>query len=235
MDKHKLLFSNKDLKKELIFAVVFSIIGFIFLQIPVNKLAGSDVSFTLFDLFAPLTAAFLGPVVGIISVFAMTLGNLVYSSGEFTTASIIRLFPILFAVYYFARKDRSNVVIPALAMVAFWLHPVGREVWYYALFWLIPIAAYFRKDILFLRALGSTFTAHAVGGALWIWFVGLPASIWVSLIPVVAMERLFFAAGISASYVALTNIVAYLENKGFLTGKIIGIEKKYIFSKIIPS
>lgn len=216
-------------RKKLIFAVIFSIVGFIFLQIPVNKLAGSDVSFTLFDLFAPVTTAFLGPVVGIISVFAMTLGNLVYSGGEFTTASIIRLFPILFAVYYFARKDKSNIVIPALAMIAFWVHPVGREVWYYALFWLIPIVAYFRRDILFVRALGSTFTAHAVGGALWIWFIGLPASVWISLIPIVAAERLLFAAGISASYIILNNAIFYLESRNILPAKILNLEKKYIF------
>ena len=119
-------------------------------------------------------------------------------------------------------------------MLAFWAHPVGREAWYYALFWLIPIATYFRKDVLFFRAIGSTFSAHAVGGALWIWFVGLPASVWISLVPIIVAERILFAAGLSASYLAMTNMFAYLENKGFLDGKIIGIEKKYIFSKIIP-
>lgn len=216
-------------RKKILFALIFIVVGFIFLQIPVNQLAGSNVSFTLFDLFAPMTAVFLGPVVGIVSVFAMTVVNLVYSGGEFTTASIIRLFPILFAVYYFTRKDRSNIVIPALAMIAFWFHPVGREVWYFALFWLIPIVAYFKRDILFIRALGSTFTAHAVGGALWIWFVGLPASVWISLIPVVAMERLLFAAGISASYIILNNAVFYLESRHILPDKILNLEKKYIF------
>ena len=224
------MYSNK-----LIFALIFVVVGFIFLQIPVNQLAGSKVSFTLFDLFAPITGALLGPVLGIVSVFAITVVNFFYTGGEFSTGAIIRLFPILFAVYYFAKKDRSNIAIPALAILVFWAHPVGREVWYYALFWLIPIAAYFRRDILFVRALGSTFTAHAVGGALWIWFIGLPAGVWISLIPVVAVERLLFAAGIGLSYVLATNLIAYLEKRNLLKGKILSIEKKYIFSKILPS
>ena len=221
--------------KKLIFALIFVVVGFIFLQIPVNQLAGSKVSFTLFDLFAPITGALLGPVLGIISVFAITVVNFFYTGGEFSTGAIIRLFPILFAVYYFAKKDRSNIAIPALAILVFWAHPVGREVWFYALFWLIPIAAYFRRDILFVRALGSTFTAHAVGGALWIWFIGLPAGVWISLIPIVAVERLLFAAGISLSYVLVTNLIAYLEKRNLLEGKVLNIEKKYIFSKILPS
>ena len=216
--------------KKLIFTLIFVIVGFIFLQIPINQITGSKVSFTLFDIFAPVAGGFLGPVVGIISVFLMTAGNFFYTGGEFTAASIIRLFPTLFAVYYFAKKDRSNIFVPAVSMLVFWAHPVGREVWYYALFWLIPIVAYTRRDILFLRALGSTFSAHAVGGALWIWFVGLPASIWVSLIPVVAMERLLFAAGVSASYLVLTNLLAYLENRNILPEKVLILEKKYIFN-----
>ena len=221
--------------KKLIFALIFVVVGFIFLQIPVNQLAGSKVSFTLFDLFAPITGALLGPVLGIISVLAITVVNFFYTGGEFSTGAIIRLFPILFAVYYFAKKDRSNIAITALAILVFWAHPVGREVWFYALFWLIPIAAYFRRDILFVRALGSTFTAHAVGGALWIWFIGLPAGVWISLIPIVAVERLLFAAGISLSYVLVTNLIAYLEKRNLLEGKVLNIEKKYIFSKILPS
>ena len=222
-------------RKKLIFALIFIVVGFILLQIPVNQLAGSKVSFTLFDMFAPVTGAFLGPILGIASVLTITVGNFFFSGGEFSTGSIIRLFPILFAVYYFAKKDRSNIIVPALAILAFWANPVGREVWYYALFWFIPIAAYFRRDILFVRALGSTFTAHAVGGALWIWFIGLPSSVWISLIPIVAVERLLFAAGISLSYLLLTNLLAYLEKRNLLEGKILNIEKKYIFSKIIPS
>ena len=114
-------------------------------------------------------------------------------------------------------------------MLIFWSHPEGRAAWYYALFWLIPIAAYFKKDNLFIRSLGATFSAHAVGGALWVWAFGLPASVWISLIPVVAAERLLFAAGISLSFIAMTNAIAFLEAKNILAKKFVTLEKKYIY------
>jgi hypothetical protein len=218
------------MSKKLIFILIFTVVGLIFLQIPVNNVVGSKVSFTLFDLFAPVAGGFLGPVVGIVSVFLMEITNFFFKGASFEAAPIIRLFPTLFAVYYFSRKDRSNIIIPALAMFAFWAHPEGRQAWFYALFWLIPIAAHFYRDKLFVRSLGSTFTAHAVGGAIWIWVFNLPASVWISLIPIVILERTLFAAGISLSYVLMTNVVAYLEGKNVIPAKLVSLEKKYLFS-----
>ena len=68
--------------------------------------------------------------------------------------------------------------------------------------------AFFQERSLIARTLGTTFAAHAVGGALWVWFVGLPASVWQSLIPIVIRERLIFAAGIAVSYLVFNNILA---------------------------
>jgi len=78
-----------------------------------------------------------------------------------------------------------------------------------------------------LRSLGATFTAHAVGGAIWIWVFNLPAAVWISLIPVVIMERGIFALGISASYILMNNVLAYLSSKKLIP---IGItlDKKYL-------
>ena len=103
------------------------------------------------------------------------------------------------------------------AIVAFIAHPIGRDVWYFTLFWTIPIIAYFLRDrFLLARALGSTFTAHAVGGALWIWTFSLPASVWEALIPVVATERLLFAFGITGSFILVNNLLCLLEKKHLL-------------------
>ena len=106
-------------------------------------------------------------------------------------------------------------------MVSFWAHPVGRIVWFYPLMWLIPIAAYFKRDWLYLRALGATFTAHAVGGAAWIWAFNLPASVWQSLIPVVAMERLLFAGGISAAYLVFAKVLKFLTAKRLIPSNVL--------------
>jgi len=190
--------------KKLYFWLAFTIAGLLFSQIKFTQLAGANISFTLFDFFAPVAGAFLGGLFGITSVLAVSLVNFL-TNGSYAVPALIRLYPTLFAVWYFSLppKQKTNrwvLLFPLLSMVSFWAHPVGREVWYYPLMWLIPLAAYFKRDWLYLRALGATFTAHAVGGAAWIWAFNLPASVWQGLIPVVAMERLVFAGGISLAY-----------------------------------
>lgn len=217
------------MNKKLIFATLFVILGLVFLQIPVNELAGSKVKFTLFDLFAPISGAFLGTFVGIASVFIIQIVNIaIHGFSSIDKGTIIRLFPTLFGVWFFAKKEGKLLVVPALAIIAFNLHPIGRSVWFYSLFWTIPFIVWpFRDRFLIARSLGATFTAHAVGGALWIWAFNLPSNIWISLIPVVIMERAIFALGISASYIFFNNFLAILSKWHILTGGF-SLDKKYI-------
>lgn len=210
------------LQKKLFFLVLFTLVGFIALQIPFNKLVGSNVSFTLFDFFGPIAGAFLGPIFGIFSVLAVEVGNMLMKHSPWTTGAIIRLFPTLFAVYYFATVAKQGggkwiLTVPILAILAFIAHPIGRQVSYYALmFWSIPLIAYkFRKN-LFMKSLGATFTTHAVGGAVWIWAFNLKAAVWTSLIPVVIEERILFASGIAASYLIVKFTLSYLASKKIL-------------------
>ncbi|MBI4038986.1 hypothetical protein HY384_03435 [Candidatus Daviesbacteria bacterium] len=213
----------KNLQNKLIFFLLFTILGFIFLQIPFNKLAGSNVSFTLFDFFAPIAGAFLGPFYGIGSVLAVEVINTWFKHSPLTTGSMIRLFPVLFAVYYFATinnkkyQGRWILAVPIISIIAFLAHPIGRQVPYYPLmFWTIPLIAYRFRNNLFLKSLGTTFTAHSVGGAAWIWAFNLKTSIWQGLIPVVIAERLLFALGIAASYLVIKHTLDYLALKKIL-------------------
>ena len=216
-------------KKNLLFIAIFAIVGFIALQIPVAQLEGSRVKFTIYDAFAPIAGSFIGSIPGVIAVFLMQFFNFLIHGAEIVdTGTIIRFFPMLFAVLYFAKKRAANLVIPALAIVAFIAHPIGREVWYFSLFWLIPIIAHFFRDrFLIARALGATFTAHAVGGALWIWVFALPAPVWNSLISVVIAERMLFALGICGSFILVNNLLGFLEKKHLLN---LGfyIDQKYL-------
>lgn len=202
-------------KKNVLFIAIFAIVGFIALQIPVAELEGSRVKFTVYDAFAPVAGAFIGSISGVIAVFLMQLFHFLAHGARIEDAgTIIRFFPMLFAALYFARKGKFNLIIPAVAIAAFVAHPIGRDVWYFSLFWTIPIFAYFlRGRFLFARALGATFTAHAVGGALWIWTFSLPAPVWNSLIIRVAAERLLFAVGITGSFVLVNNLLYLLEKK----------------------
>lgn len=222
------------MKSKILFAIAFVIVGFIALQIPVNVLAGSRVKFTFFDLLAPISGAFLGSAFGIVSVLAVTVVNLalhgfsgVDKSSAVKLVATLRFLPLIFGTWAFAKKEGKLLIVPALAILAFNLHPIGRTVWYYSLFWTIPFLMYpFRERFLLARALSSTFTAHAVGGAVWIWAFNLPAPIWKSLIGVVVLERSVFALGISAMYILSNNVLAILASKKLLP-KSIKFDKKY--------
>lgn len=210
----------KNLQKKLLFLALFTILGFLSLQVPFNKLAGSNVSFTLFDFFAPIAGAFLGPVFGIASVLTVQVVNNLVKDTAWTTGAIIRLFPTLFAVYYFATIQKKSgqwiLAVPVLAILAFLAHQNGRQVPHYTLFWLIPLIAYRFKNNLYMKSLGATFTAHAVGGAAWIWAFNLRAQVWQGLIPVVISERLLFAAGITVSYILVKHTLNFLASKKIL-------------------
>lgn len=216
-------------KKNILFIAIFVIFGFIALQIPVAQVKGSGVKFTIYDAFAPVAGSFIGSIPGVIAVFFMQFFNFLAHGARIEDAgTIIRFFPTLFAACYFAKKGKFNLVIPAIAIAAFIIHPIGRNVWYFSLFWVIPIIAYFFRDrFLLARAFGATFTAHAVGSALWIWTFSLPAAVWDSLIPVVIVERLLFTFGIAGSFVLVNNLLCCLEKKYILNLRF-NIEQKYL-------
>ena len=106
-----------------------------------------------------------------------------------------------------------RVLLPLTAMLVFILHPVGRHAFLYSFYWLIPVVIYFvqkfknrKKHLMllnsetlnvFLSALSITFVSHAVGSIMWLYFVPLTAAQWLGLIPVVFVERLMFASGMS--------------------------------------
>ncbi len=201
--------------QKIIFAIVFTIIGFLALEVKLTNLAGSKATFTLFDALAPIAGAFLGGAFGIVSVIlAKVINGFIHSTDIVDIGFVIRLIPSLFAVLYFSSKRKSLLLVPILAIIAFNLNPVGREVWYFSLFWTIPIICHFlRERFLLVRALGATFSSHAVGGAIWVWMVPLPASVWIGLIPVVIIERSLFALGITASFVSVKAFIQFLSTK----------------------
>lgn len=237
--KYKFPISNLQFPKDkFISLAIFVILGFIALQVPFSQLAGSKVKFTLFDLFAPASGAFLGSGFGILAVFLMQIVNLAFHGfSNLDRGAMIRLFPILFGVLFFAqtptlslrvprlRSGRGNLkgekrdsfaslrmtilLVPLLAIISWNLNPIGRTVWYYSLFWTIPYLVYpVVKRSVVARSLASTFVAHSVGGAIWIWAFNLPVSVWQGLIPVVALERSIMTLGIAASYILMNNVVA---------------------------
>jgi len=62
---------------------------------------------------------------------------------------------------------------------------------------------------MFLNVLGSTFVAHAVGSTIWLYTIGMNASVWNALIPIVALERLSMALAIWLGY----KIIVHLKKR----------------------
>ena len=224
---------KKISKRGMVFLGLFTVLALVGMNINFSPLVGAENQFfTLFQFFGPIAGGFLG-VFGVLAVAVALLINFVAVGKEITIVNLARLLPMLFAAYYFSQykkqklNDRLSIAVPVLAMLAFWLHPVGREAWYFALFWTIPLIVKFLPDRLVFRSLGSTFTAHAVGGALWAWTVPMTAAQWNFLIPIVAYERILFTAGIAVSYIVFTNVLNALD-KATQISPFVNIEKRYV-------
>lgn len=226
-------------KKRLLFILIFLLMIFIGNRINFSALVGAENQFfTLFQFFGPIAGGFLGPVFGIVTVLGAELLDFIVASKAFTLINVVRLTPMLFAAYYFGTEKRHiSTIVPLIAIALFVLHPIGRQVWFFSLYWTIPIVIKVMpkkySDNVLLKSLGATFTAHSVGGAAWVWSVPMTAAQWVGLIPVVAVERLLFAAGIAGSYVILNTVLDKLTEKfkWSIPADVLHINKDYVLSK----
>lgn len=234
--------------KKLSFIFLFIILALILNQVPINKIIGSEQSFTLLEFIGPTAGAFLGGILGAGAVVFVKLINTLFLKKELDFLTIVRFFPMAFAALYFGTKaikknyrksarpvlDKAlaylSAAVPAVCVVLFWLHPEGRKAFLFAFFWFIPVIASFYKKNLWLKSLGATFTAHAVGSVAFLYAFNLPAAVWYSLIPVVLIERGFFTIGIASFYVLFNSVLGYAAK--FTSIKGLKFENKYLISKV---
>lgn len=220
-------------KKQLLFLIIFIILGLILLSIPFTNIVGSNQKFSLFDFFAPTTGMFLGSIWGALSVVFVKIISFLFSGQNLETATIIRFFPLaLGALYFGARKYQKLVaIVPLICMIMFIIHPQGRGAWFYSLYWLIPVATIFIKRSLIFNSLGATFTAHAVGSVAFLYAFNLPTETWIALIPIVFLERMLFTGGIAVSYLVMNSLLNWLANRLKLPVLNKLVNPNYIFSK----
>ncbi len=197
--------------------MLFSALSLLFFSVNLTYLVGAqEQSFNMFQFIGPIGAGIFGPVIGIFAVvFVEIVNGLFLNSFQFSLFNVARFFPMLAAAYYFGtvkNDKRFGIALPLIGMALFWMNPVGAEAWGYALLWLIPIAATFLSDNLYLRSLGTTFQAHIVGSVAFLYTINMPAAAWWALIPIVLIERGLFAAGISLTYVAFNSILEFAAN-----------------------
>ncbi|MBI2548517.1 hypothetical protein HYW21_04155 [Candidatus Woesearchaeota archaeon] len=221
--------------KKIAFIFLFLIMALVAMRINFSSLVGAkNQFFTLFQFFGPIAGSILGPFVGILTVLGAEVVDFFIVGKEATFINLIRLTPMLFAAYYFGSKSKKFATfIPIMAIAVWMLHPMGRQVWYFSLYWTIPLIIRLLPQKyaqnLGLKSLGATFTAHAVGGAVWIWSVPMTAEQWIGLIPVVAYERLLFALGIAGSYILVNTALDLAVTKfKWDLGHIVHVNQEYV-------
>jgi len=165
-------------------------------------LATGGILFSLTQVLMPVIGLYKNKQFNFAIYFVRTLSR-IFLLG-FNPIILFYYLPTLCGNVYLANKSLvSKVAIPLTCMILFVANPIGNKVFLYSMYWLIPIAiALYKAESIFLQALGSTFTIHAVGSVLWLYTKQIDPTVWTMLIPVVIVERLALAS--------LTTITFYL-------------------------
>lgn len=217
-------------KEKIYFVIIFTILSLLAFQVPISKIIGSSQSFTLFELLAPIGGMFLGPIFGGLSAFVVRLLNVIIFKQNLDLLTIIRFLPAIMAAVYFGLKGKKVAIIFPICIILFLLNPIGRQAWLYPLIWLVPFAATFFRKRLILNSFGATFISHAIGSTIFLYTFGLTPQIWMSLIPVVFIERGIFTAGIWVSYILINTVLNKLSKISFAKKIEKFVNKDYVFS-----
>jgi hypothetical protein len=218
--------------RQIAFFLLFSALALLLFQFNFAQILGVEPSpsFTFFQFIGPIAGGILGPIGGVATILTVSVSNFILTGQMLEIPVIVSFFTMAFAALYFGTKNKLAAIVGPIAMVLFWLHPEGNIAWIYSLFWVIPVLASFYKKNLFARSLGSTFTAHAIGSVAYLYAFNIPAEVWFGLIPIVAFERLLFAAGISVSFVAVTTALKYISARIDLS--FLNLEEKYSLMRV---
>ena len=208
------------------FAILFAALFMVLTKVKLTPILGTQMKFSASVFFGPTIASLIGITPGTLSIIlAHAFGLIVGFYKIKNITSYFTFLPIILAGIYFAKMfkgDRKMIIPSAIAILLFLLHPIGREVWFYSLFWTIPIfISLFKKktDVLlrlkFFRvyayALGSAYVDHAVGSIIYLYYLNIPAKFWVQAIPLTLIERFIIAGGITFSYFAVKTAMKALK------------------------
>ncbi|MBN2330460.1 MAG: hypothetical protein JXC85_01470 [Candidatus Aenigmarchaeota archaeon] len=211
---------KKELQKrmripKILFSVLFAAMFIVLTKTKMFPILGTDFNFSMGVMFGPALGGLLGVNLGIATILGSQLvGTAIGLYKLKDTLSLLIFFPILIGSIYFSRSfrgDRRLLAIPAACIVLFLLHPIGLQVWYFSLFWLVPMAIISFKDRIdnalrhpvartYSYSLGTAFVDHSVGSVVYLWFLAIPAEFWIAAIPLVVIERLLIALGITFSF-----------------------------------
>ena len=175
-------------------------------SLKIHLIIGSSYAFfSGKNILIPMAGAFGGfwPTAAL-STATLALKALI--KGYISPYYIVYHIPGLFAsAYWICNRRLIGGIVPFLCVIAFLLHPEGGAAYPYTLFWLIPIITSITKNKnIFLNSLSSTLVAHAVGSVIWAYTVPMTSAMWIGLIPIVIIERFFFASSIAMTHKLIT-------------------------------
>jgi len=217
-------------KKQILFLVLFTFLGLGAFQVSINQIIGSTQNFTFFEFLGPIGGMFLGPILGGLSAFFVRALNIIVFREQLDFLTIIRFLPAIFSAIYFGLKTKKTAIIFPICILLFLINPIGRQAWLYSMIWLIPFFATFAKKRLIFNSLGATFTSHAIGSVIFLYSFGLTPAIWMSLIPVVFIERGFFTIGIWTSCLAFNFVLDKLTKFELFQSFAVFVNKNYLIS-----
>lgn len=200
---------------KLFFSIMFASLFIVLTKVKLTPIIGTQLSFSASVMFGPIISKFVGITFGTASILISHFFGVIV--GIYKIKSIVSYFiflPIICAGIYFARifkSEKKLVWLPIICISLFILHPIGNSVWFYSLFWTIPIIITIEKERIekivknyaakvYLYSLGTAFVDHAVGSTLFLYFMNIPKEAWLMAIPLTIIERLIIAFGITLSY-----------------------------------
>ena len=209
-----------------LFAVLSIALFIVLTKVKLTPIFGIDTQFTASVMFGPVISEFLGIGFGSGAIVLSQLFGVI--TGIYKIKSItswLTFTPIIFAGIYFSKMFKGSkklILIPLSSIFLFLIHPIGREVWYYSFFWVIPVFIVALKpnlDKLFKNnlaqvyaySIGSAFADHSVGSILYLYSMNIPAEFWIQAIPFTLVERAIIAAGITTSYFAIKIIISIFQ------------------------
>lgn len=202
----------KNILKSTALAAVFGCLAPLGALFKVSFVVGSRCAlFSFSQCLTPLAGAFGGIPVSILVGISQLLW---YKSCAATNLLLICPIATLCGALYFALRPQKLLaaLIPLSCVILFIAHPHGAQAAWYSFFWTVPLLTLLLPhQSFFLHALGSTFTTHAVGTVLWLYVKNLSPQLFVSLVPLVIVERLLFATGMTVSYYAIKHLTALVS------------------------
>ena len=186
--------------------VLYTIFSYILLELSsylnVSSIVGSRrLFFSAINCTGPLIGRFNG-----LGAFILVLLRRCFFSTN--TVSFVLFNPLLYHIptliastYWYSSSRFVRLGLPIILMGLFIMHPIGHQAFVYSLFWLIPMFIHLlRYQTPFTEALGTTFLAHGVGSVLQLYWAPMSTEYWIALLPLVVIERLLFASGMTLVY-----------------------------------